>query len=669
MTFRFGTVAACVLALNLIACGGGSGGGGGTSGGTPAPGNPAPGNPAPGTPAPGNPGAGTPPGPDTGNPAGAWLTFSPAAPSATLYEGESVPVDVIATATRTFAAPFNVAIIDPSGVVTTQVLISALSELRYRAQLRTAPTLGAGTHTTMLSVRLCEDDPLVCAKPLPGSPWRLPLTVQVKSRAEGAARLTLSAPSVNATATSGESTYFSIEARLNAELGARQASLGIVDPSGLTMPSPIVARGDDGRFIFTLATTTNPLPVGKHTSNLQLRMCYDNITTCQQPVGGSPWVVPLTLTVTPPINLTALKPVDGLGSWTTYQGNAAHTGFVDASFDPAAFSRRWNVASAINYVNEYPSTVVEGGKAFFVRHSTFNRWELLAMSEDSGQLAWKVDLGALTQVNPPALANGRVYLTSTGDESFMWVFDQATGAQIEKVAMSSQFTRYSAPTVFGSDVYSIDGYYGGIARYAGKEGRFSWSNGVKIQEGWSPATDGRFVYAYSTPNGVFYRFNAADGTLANDIGAPYPGSTLFRSLPVVLTDTQQAVVATGVGGLAAFDLATQQRLWVSATPAFGVPAYGNGVVYAFDQAGATLEAHAVATGKRLWTTSLLGSYAQVIVTRNLAFVTSASNTQAIDLATRKVVWSYPLGGSLAVSARGVLYILNNEGALAAINLR
>jgi len=57
--------------------------------------------------------------------------------------------------------------------------------------------------------------------------------------------------------------------------------------------------------------------------------------------------------------------------------------------------------------------------------------------------------------------------------------------------MSSQWSNYSAPTVVGTDVYSIDGYYGGLAKYADQEGKFAWTVPSTVEEGWSPATDGR----------------------------------------------------------------------------------------------------------------------------------------------------------------------------------
>lgn len=640
MKARFGGLLAGVFALSLAACGGGSGGGNSA-----APQN---------------------------NPAGNWLTFDPATPSATQYQGESANVVLTARASRTFTAPFNVAVIDSTGVISTDVEISAISSMEYRATLHTASALTAGEHSTMLEVRLCEDTPTTCAKPLPGSPWRVPLKVQVKSAADAKTRLTLASPSASVTTYPEESGRFSIVAQLNKELMSQFVNIGVFDPSSITIAPPSqLTTASDGRYVFELSTaTSNALAIGTHSSNLELRLCQDDVRVCKQPIAGSPWIVPLSVKVLSPTNLTALKAVDGLGAWSTYQGNAAHTGYVAASFDPAVFSRRWKVASQSSYTGNYTSAAIDNGRAFFVRRTLSGRAELYAISEDTGEQAWKVDLGTLSQLNPPAAANGRVYLTSTGhSDTFLWVYDQASGRLLRQESMSSQWPSYSAPTVLGTDVYTINGYYGGISKYGDAEGKFSWHGSATAYEGWSPSTDGRFVYAYSTPDNILQVFDAANGNLAYSIGDPYPYSTYFVSSAVVLTDTQQAIV--GGGSLTAFDLNGHKRSWILSGGTTGTPAYGNGTIYALGATGRSLEARAPATGNLLWTASLLegGSYTNVIVTRNLAFVSSDSSTQAIDLVTQKVVWTYPMGGSLAISASGVLYVLDASGALAAVNLR
>ena len=634
-----GALAAGIVALSLTACGGGSGGGGA--------------------------------GAQANNTAGNWLTFDPGAPSATQFEGESASVLLTAKASRTFSVPFNIAIIDPAGVISPQVDIAAQSAMEYRAALRTSPTLRAGDHSTMLEVRLCEDTPLTCAKPLPGSPWRVPLKVQVKPATQAKARVTLVTPSASVTTYPGESTGFTVEAKLSTELMTRNVSIALFDPSSITnAASSQWTQQPNGNYVFKLSTaTSNALAAGTYTSNLELRVCEDDPRVCRQPVAGSPWIVPLSLKVLSPTNLTALAPVEGLGAWSTYQGNASHTGFVAANFDPARFSRRFKVEALGSYAGEYKSAAIDNGRAFFVRKNASNRAELIAVSEDTGELAWKVDMGSLYQVNPPAAANGRVYLTSTGHgDSFLWVVDQASGQQLRKETLSSQWPSYSAPTLFGTDVYTINGGTGGISRYGDAQGQFTWSGYGVAYAGWSPSTDGRFVYAYSTPDNILNVLDAADGRLAYSIGERYPFSTYFVSRPVVLTDTQQALV--GDGNLAAFDLKTRTRSWLVDGASIGTPAYGNGAIYTLGTNGKAFAARSPATGALLWEVTLDdGNYTDIVVTRNLAFVSSETTTQAIDLATRKVVWAYPLGGSMAISARGVLYILTSSGALAAINLR
>lgn len=641
----FYRLAAYLLLAVVAACGGGSGGeGNGGSDAVPA------------------------------NPQGAWLSFEPGSLESIQFEGESVPVSVTAYSSRTFEAPFNVAILDANGVITNQMEFFALSQTSYRAILHTNGNLGVGAHNTRLEVRVCEDDPLTCAKPFPGSPWRISLALHVKPKTEASSRVTLSVPSLSLIAYPDEALNFSVEAKFNGNLNSRVVNIGFYDPAKLTVTSPSQTITQSGEYVFNFSTVADStLPIGTHQSDLQLRICEDAISVCKLPVSGSPWILPLTLAVKSSFNLKPLEPVAGLGAWTTYQGNPRHTGFVDAIFDPLFFSRRWRVKTENTYLQPYASTAIEDGRIFYTRYVGADRWELVALSEGSGQIDWKVDLGVLSYVGSPAATGGRVYLTSTGHaDSFMWGFDQSNGKLLYKTPMSSQWGRYSAPTVFDSDVFSINGYYGGIGKFNGAYAGFVWNVGhpiTSVSDGWSPSTDGRFVYSYSTPDNKLIALNASDGRLAFSVGAPYNFSTAFSAKPVILTDDQLGIVASE--GLMAFDLVSQKRVWSLNAPSSGVPAVGNGMVYAFGANGTVLEARDPKTGNLLWVSENLGGeqYSSVVVTKNLAFVSSRSSTLAIDLATQKIVWRYPLGGNLAISSRGVLAILSNVGTLATINLR
>ncbi|MGJ7504390.1 hypothetical protein ACSFBF_28815 [Variovorax sp. ZT5P49] len=145
-----------VLSCLIASCGGGGGGGGG--GGFPGLVTPPP-------------TGGTPP---PSNPAGAWLTFNPSPVELTLFPNTPKTFSVVATSTKVISAPVYVGIIEPKGVITTNIKISSAG-LQYTATMNTNPALAPGVHTGNFEVRVCYDaNPLVCSQPVEGSPWQLP---------------------------------------------------------------------------------------------------------------------------------------------------------------------------------------------------------------------------------------------------------------------------------------------------------------------------------------------------------------------------------------------------------------------------------------------------------------------------------------------------------------
>jgi len=90
----------------------------------------------------------------------------------------------------------------------------------------------------------------------------------------------------------------------------------------------------------------------------------------------------------------------------------------------------------------------------------------------------------------------------------------------------------------------------------------------------------------------------------------------------------------------------------------------DGYLHALDESdGSPIE------GWLLWQPSLEGEsiVTPMIVTDNLIFVSTASMTYAVDLASQTAVWSYGAGGHLALSDDGVLFIATSEGILHAIS--
>ena len=120
------------------------------------------------------------------------------------------------------------------------------------------------------------------------------------------------------------------------------------------------------------------------------------------------------------------------------------------------------------------------------------------------------------------------------------------------------------------------------------------------------------------------------------------------------------------------------------------PVLARGIIYV-TLASRTLQAVDAATGAELWRWDVpqppvdpnapasspgpYGPNAPLLVVGDYAFMGVNQVTYAVDLRTRQLAWQYPLSGTMAVSANGVLYIssdqngVGNVNKLAAINLR
>ncbi|KQZ27511.1 hypothetical protein ASD58_12930 [Duganella sp. Root1480D1] len=631
-----------VMALALAACGGGGGspGANGSSGASSGTG-----------------------GSTTTNPEGSWLSFTPNPVELSGYEGESIPFKITATSSRTFTKPFNVAIVDTSGTITTDVQISALNEMTYQASLSTSPKLPAGLTQVNLEVRLCEDAPLTCSKPLPGSPWKVPLKVNVKSTTEAAKRLALSAQSLQAETYAGEQVELNLDGTFTGDLLNTQFMVGVYDKGGLSNVSYTqTAQG----FKATLKSAAALQP-GEYNSNVEVRLCRDDPATCRLPISGSPWTVPLKLTVKNASNLSTLLRVPGVGAWSSFQGNAAHSGFVDATFDATKFSRRFSLPA--NAMTESTNSVAtDNGKVFMTLGKSFDsEFELLAISEADGSILWRSSLGKVNRANSPAVGNGFVFVVTDDVTNDLWVFDQQNGNLVSKTAIGA-YTSSRAPTVAGTDVFLMGGYdYDrGMTAFSSSLLSKRWSSPMQsaLRSSPTPAVDVENVYVFL--DGKLRVLDTSNGNLK--WVAPGPDANAVGEQSVTLSGN---LALTYGSGISAFDLTLRTVAWSVANSNVVDMAVGNGMVYSVAGMSTVLEARSLSDGKLQWTSESLGqdNFRSVVVVRNLAFVSGRLRTVAVDLATHKVVWNYPRGGNLAISSNGVLYIMEDNRSVSAINLQ
>jgi outer membrane protein assembly factor BamB len=117
------------------------------------------------------------------------------------------------------------------------------------------------------------------------------------------------------------------------------------------------------------------------------------------------------------------------------------------------------------------------------------------------------------------------------------------------------------------------------------------------------------------------------------------------------------------------DLGTKQVQWERSGSFSGTATVGNGTIYVLS--GQDLQARSESDGtlRWLWTPPDGSPTREIVVTRNIVFVTTSTNTYGVDIAARRQGWSYAAGGHLALSGQGYLFIAQQDGKLTAVAAR
>jgi len=458
------------------------------------------------------------------------------------------------------------------------------------------------------------------------------------------------------------------------------------DKAGVIQSQVVVITNADGSYLLSLGTAANAAP-GHYTGDISLKLCADASCTTAQAVPSV--TVPYDITVVAPGSawqgdrLTALSPWTGVSDWSTFQGNAAHTGYVPVEIKPDQIGPRWKSAAISQPPASYGynnfNTLSAANGVFYAAGSNV----LKARKESDGSLVWSYDVSGLTypSVNPPAVDNGIVYMAAGQQSStFLFGFDAASGAVRFKAPMSSQWENYLAPVAVGDAVYTNAGTYGGLYAFT-PTGEQMFFSGTAQTSLWSPAVDANAVYVY---DGTLRIFDRKTGTVINQIkDANFQNYTYLGDGSVVLGAAGNAFVANyanaylngGTMGNELLKFNTEKGYidWRIAGNYPLTPAYANGVLFVPNTKPFRIEARAESDGALLWSwvpgqASETAWKGEPVVTKNLLFVSTNAATYAIDLNTHKPVWSYPFAGRLALTRSGILYIQNDE-ALVALNLK
>ena len=439
--------------------------------------------------------------------------------------------------------------------------------------------------------------------------------------------------------------------------------------TGALEQSAAVTRIDDRNFRVEVRVAEG-LAEGTHAGYVELKACPDE--ACTDEIQRGTLYVPFEVVVEDPSKIA-------LGEWETFQRDAGHTGYVPATFRPHAFTYKWTwqrpAGLSINTVATAPGLV-------FVSDAGGGTVVLRALRENDGGVAWQQTFVNYPALNPPAAANGKVYVATTGhQQTFLWAFQANTGIPVFQNTFAAQWPRVMAPTIRDGRVYTNGGYYGGgVYAYHDTTGDLQWSMFSGDDDMTTPAVDQSRVYFYDGTALVTY--DTATGTRLSTISDPYnpDWSYSLNSAPMLGRADSVTTFSGGNYGtrlLINFSVANNAARWRTLRTYITAPATAKGVIYAGSNAPKSFDAIDEATGRVLWSwvpqPADVSFQNNVVVTDNLAFVSTNRAVYAIDLTTRQPVWSYPTPGMLAISGSGTLYIgespFQPTGRLIAIALK
>ena len=256
--------------------------------------------------------------------------------------------------------------------------------------------------------------------------------------------------------------------------------------------------------------------------------------------------------------ITVKRPIadwSGAIEWTTYQGNASHTGYNPVAMDVGVFQELWSKTVSTAALN--PVTTGDG-KVFVSTNAYFGIQDAKALDARTGAELWTRNFGNIHSVHPPAYASGTVYLQTGGHgDSFLWALDAANGSVRFQSAYLNQWSRYFAPVIVGSSVYVAGGYYGGMYAF-NSDGTQRWFAATNQYDQFTPAVKDGLVYAYTGNNQPKLTVaDAATGATQYEIADPgfvWDGWSM-NTAPTL--GSASNVLATNGGRLISFNLAAR----------------------------------------------------------------------------------------------------------------
>ncbi|KAF7781464.1 hypothetical protein PRUB_b0692 [Pseudoalteromonas rubra] len=339
--------------------------------------------------------------------------------------------------------------------------------------------------------------------------------------------------------------------------------------------------------------------------------------------------------------------------WSTFQQSEKHQGSVKFSVAPEYFSELWHVEFS-NGSNNSQTFIAASEYHVFRSVGT----KLHTLDAYSGEEIWHADFSTRDSLNPPAFANGKVYVQTGGhDNAYLWALDETDGHIIFNSRYGNQWSTYYAPTIEDNIVYIAGGSYGGMYAFDGTSGNELWFKSLNQYDQFTPAISGNYAVAYTGSYApALTVVDKLTGTEAFSIADPDFEWHGWSMDAVPLVGNENNIIGYQNNRLVNFDLEQQSIGWDLSGDFVGHPAISEAGIYVVNNN--QIELISETDGRVLWNwqaaanTTLTG---QIIPVIDHLFVSTDRGVELIHIATKEAVWSYDKTGMLALS-NGVLYV-------------
>ena len=348
--------------------------------------------------------------------------------------------------------------------------------------------------------------------------------------------------------------------------------------------------------------------------------------------------------------------------WPVYQGDVAHTGYVNEALAPFGAHPQPLWTAAVQAVAVSGLAVSEGVVLTVPRTYFATGTPLVAVSAVDGAPLWSVDFGSVFSLNQPAIDSGNVYVqvSDNFDATFLSAY-ALDGTFQWRAPFDSQWEHYLGPIAVDGTLYFDGGTYGGMYAFNQADGSERYYTGLPQYDSWSPTwADGNLV-VYTNELDVI---SASTGSIVKTIIDPdydWRGYSPDQA-PIVLGNR---AYVTNYSRLVAFDLDQGTIAWVRNVDATGqISTDGENL---FVVVGGTLSVRDPANGDAIWSwvPSASGTVAtRIVVTKTHVVVGDGTNTYLVNRATHQTDSTLATSGLIAY-AEDTIFIADDAGMLSA----